>query len=311
MEEPTTPKTPLPPPMFRNGQLIYAATGLTMRSWMSDLYHLCIRAPWGVLIFSLWIGYLAINVGFALAYIAMGNEISGAEPGSFWDAFWFSVQTLSTIGYGSMSPTGWLTNAVATVESFIGIVIVAMGTGMMFAKFSRPTARVAFSNNVIVHHRDGVPCLMFRMANERASQIVEAQLRVSVIKDEQTREGHVLRRFYPLKLERQSSPIFALTWTAIHPMDERSPLHGMTAESIGHTLAGVVITFTGIDDTFAQSVHARHTYLPDDVIFNHRFVDMLDRDEAGMMTIHHGRLSLTEPLPRDDIAEALFGPKLR
>ena len=196
--------------MFRNGQLIYAATGLSMRSWVSDLYHLCIRAPWGVLILSLWVGYLAINIAFALAYLSLGNEISSAAPGSFWDAFWFSVQTLSTIGYGSMSPTGWLTNAVATVESFIGLVVVAVGTGLMFAKFSRPTARVAFSDSVIVHHRNGVPCLMFRMANERSSQIVEAQLRVSVIQDEVTSEGHSLRRFHTLRLERSSSPIFAL-----------------------------------------------------------------------------------------------------
>jgi len=290
-----SPNAPIPPPTFRNGQLIYRATGLSMR-WVSDLYHLFMRVSWSTLIGLLWVGYIAINVLFAIAYMAGGNAISGADPGSFWDAMWFSVQTLSTIGYGSMSPTAWHSNALATVESFIGLVIVAMGTGLMFAKFSRPTARVAFSEKMIVHARDGVPCLMFRMANERSSQIVEAQLRVSVIQDEVTAEGHRLRRFYPLRLDRSSSPIFALTWTAIHPLDEGSPLHRLSTDNVLYNVAAIVVTFTGIDDTFAQTVHARHAYLAKDIVFDARFEDMIVRGEDGSMTIHHGKLHRIESL---------------
>ncbi|MFT4979240.1 MAG: inward rectifier potassium channel, partial [Myxococcota bacterium] len=202
-------------------------------------------------------------------------------------------------------PVAWHSNALATVESFIGLVIVAMGTGLVFSKFSRPSARVAFSDKMIVHSRNGVPCLMFRMANERTSQIVEAHLRVSVIKDEVTAEGHHLRRFYHLRLERESSPIFSLTWTAIHPIDENSPLAGLSAETLTSQLAAVVVTFTGIDDTFAQTVHARTSYQSSAVAFNHRFVDMIDRDEHGMMTIHHGRLHHIVPLPGDDLVGML------
>ncbi|MEL6346754.1 MAG: ion channel [Myxococcota bacterium] len=285
-----------PPPRYRNGQLIYNATGLSYR-WLGDLYHLFIRTSWGVLLGVSIGGYVGTNFFFALLYLLGGDCIDGAQPGDLTDAFWFSVQTLSTIGYGRMSPSTFYSNVLATIESYVGLVSVAMGTGLLFAKFSRPTARVGFSKMMVIHPRNGVPCLMFRMANERRNQVVEARLHVSVLRDETTMEGDRIRRFHTMRLERSASPVFALTWTAIHPLDETSPLYGLTADNVAAEVAAIVVTFTGIDDTFAQSIHARTVYLADQIAFNHRFVDILDRDEHGTLTIHHERLDAVEPLP--------------
>jgi inward rectifier potassium channel len=274
--------------------MVFQATGLSLR-WMHDVYHLLLRIRWSVLILGMWVGYLMLNLAFAFLYRWEGNNISGATPGDLWSAYWFSVQTLSTIGYGTMSPTSWGSNMIATVESFIGLVLVALGTGLMFAKFSRPTARVSFSQPILISRRNGRPCLMFRMANERSSHIVEAHLMVSVLQEEVTQEGERMRRFYPLHLEREHTPIFAMSWTAIHPITADSPLHGLSPETLLKRVQSIVVLFTGIDDLFAQSVHARHSYFPADVSFGHRFVDMIETAPSGEMVIHHEKLHLIEP----------------
>jgi inward rectifier potassium channel len=292
---------------MRNGRLHFTATGLSMR-WMFDLYHLCLRISWPTFLLGLWCGYLLLNLLFSLLYIWEGWHVSGVEEGDFWAVYWFSVQTLSTIGYGGLSPTSWWSNLIATVESFAGLVMVAMGTGVMFARFARPTARIGFSETMVIHHRNGVPCLMFRMANERSSHIVEAQLQVSVLQEEHTQEGSHLRRFRPLELERERTPLFTLTWTVIHPLTPDSPLHGLSPENQAERLAAIVVTCTGIDDLFAQTVHARHLYTADQIRFNHQFEDILETDEQGHTTIHHAKLSQTQPLPADHPAAMPLTP---
>ena len=296
----------LPPPVYRpEGGLQFTATGLSVRR-LTDVYHFFIRAPWRLLLLGMWLGYLLVNALFAGLYLLGGDCISGAQAGEPLDMFWFSVQTLSTIGYGAMSPRTDYAHAVATVESFVGLVSVAMGTGLIFAKFSRPSARVAFSRRMVVHQHDGRPCLMFRMANERSNQIVEARLHVSVLMDAVTREGTRMRRFRPLHLERSSTPVFAMSWVAFHPLDEQSPLYGLSPEDVARRVASVVVTFTGIDDTFAQNVHARHAYMAQDIDFNHRFVDIIDRDARGLMVLHHENLHTTQALDPDDPAWVSF-----
>ena len=297
---------PMPPPAFtRDGQLNSASTGLSY-VWMVDIYHEFLRISWARLLLLLWVGYLLVNALFTGLYLLGGACVSGVAAGDVVNLFWFSVQTLSTIGYGGMSPTTHYAHFVATVESFVGLVAVAMGTGLMFAKFSRPTARVAFSEAMVVHSHNGVPCLMFRMANERSNQIVEARLHLSALMDEVTREGARLRRFYTLRLERQASPTFALSWLAIHPLDEASPLHGLTPDTVAQRLAAIMVTFTGIDDTFAQNVHARTAYMPDQIVFNHRFEDMMGRNEDGRLVIHYENLHRIVPLDPDDVAAVTF-----
>ena len=183
-----------------------------------DLYHFLLRSTWLRLLVVLVVVSAGINALFALAYMATGDGIENARPGSFADAFFFSVQTLATIGYGKLVPRSLAANVLVALEALVGLLGLAMVTGLVFAKFSRPTARVLFSRMAVVSRRDGVPALMFRMANERGSGIVEAQVHVVLARNETTAEGEAVRRFYDLDLSRRQNALFALSWTVIHPI---------------------------------------------------------------------------------------------
>jgi inward rectifier potassium channel len=196
-----------------------------------DAYHYLVEASWPRLLLILLGLYLTVNSIFAGAYLLQPHSIGHARPDSFLDAFFFSVQTMATIGYGTLVPRTRYANVLVVLETSVGILGLAMITGIIFSKFSRPTARVLFSQRAIVTRRDGMPCLLFRMANARATQIVDAQATVLLARSETTLEGEGVRRFYDLELSRQRNPIFALTWTAIHFIDEASPLYGATPRS--------------------------------------------------------------------------------
>jgi inward rectifier potassium channel len=259
------------------------------RGYLNDLYHFLLTRRWSVLLTLIFVLYLATNVLFALLYLAGGDAVENARAGSFVDAFFFSVQTMATIGYGKMAPRTMYAHALMVVESFSGILWVAMTTGLVFSKFSTPTSRVLFSNVAIIAPREGVPSLMFRMANERGNQIVEAQLRLSILRAEVTAEGETLRRFHDLKLQRALSPLFALTWTGVHQLTPDSPLYGVTAESLRQTSTLIVVSLVGIDSTSSQMMHARKTYSPDDIRWDVRFVDILSRLPDGRTSIDYRR----------------------
>ena len=298
MDQPSTPPrpstTPPPRPVYRSGKLHYDVARPPIRR-LTDIYHYLLRTTWTQLFCLGAVAYVLVNLAFAFAYAAGGPHVAGVRPGHLADAFWFSVQTISTIGYGALSPITTYAHLLVTLESFVGLVAMALGTGLMFSKFSRPTARVGFSRHMVVHERDGVPCLQFRMANERRNQIVEARLSVSVLVDRVTEEGQHLRRFLPLRLERETSPIFALTWLAIHPLDPSSPLHGLSQQNVSDRVMAVVATLSGIDDTFAQTVYARHLYLAEDILFERRFEDMLGTSARGLIQINYELLHETMP----------------
>src|SRR3954469_5439583 len=196
------------------------------RAPLADLYHNLIARSWGRLLGLVASVYIIANLIFASMYTLGGDCIAGAT--SFKDRFFFSVQTLSTIGYGTMVPKTTYAHILVTLQAFGGTLFVALVTGLVFAKFSRPTARVMWSKNVVLIERNGKRLLQFRMANERANQIVEAQLRVALARIEVAPDGERMRRFHDLKLARDRNVIFVLTWTAIHEIDETSPLHGLT-----------------------------------------------------------------------------------
>jgi inward rectifier potassium channel len=225
--------------------------------------------------------YGLLNAIFALAYLAGGNSIAHALPGSFWDAFFFSVQTLASIGYGAMYPQTFYANALMTVEAFVGLLGFAVITGLAFARFSQSTARVIFSRVAVVTLYNGIPTLMFRTANQRGNQIVEAQMRAYLLRNEVSLEGQFMRRLYPLRLLRSQTPSFALTWTAIHPIDAESPLQGQTAESLVQIKAQIVISLSGIDETVTQAVHSRHLYQAQDILWNHQLVDIIHATKCG------------------------------
>jgi inward rectifier potassium channel len=242
---------------------------------LGDLYHFLLTISWSRLIGLIVVGFVAANAVFAALYLFGGPDtIEGAQPGSFADAFFFSVQTMATIGYGKMGPHTPYAHVIVTTEAFVGLLGFATATGLLFSKFSRPTARVMFSRNVVMTTWEGEPALMFRMANERVNQIVEAQCNVAVLKDEITSDGHEVRRVHDLPLMRQRSPVFSLSWTAVHVIGKHSPLHGLDAAALEKIDAFFVVTFTGIDETFSQTVHARYGWTWDQVIWNARMADI-------------------------------------
>lgn len=257
--------------------------------YLDDLYHFLIAASWGRVMLLVASLYLAVNTTFALLYLAGGDCVTGATPGSFVDAFFFSVQTFSTIGYGVMAPKGLYASVVVTLEAFVGLVTVAMATGLMFAKFSRPTARVLFSDRMVIARRNGVPTLMMRMANERTNDIIEASFRLSVLKEEVSAEGERMRRMHDLKLVRSDTPLFTLTFQALHIIDESSPLHGLSEETLRDGLVRFIVTVTGLDATLATTIHARRIYNAHEIVWNARFADVLSNGPDGRLVLDYNK----------------------
>jgi len=261
-----------------------------------DLYHLFLTVSWPRFLALIALVYIAANALFALAYLAGGNCLENARPGSFLDAFFFSVQTVATIGYGIVYPRTLYANVIVTIEVLVGLLGFAIVTGLMFAKFSRPTARVLFSRVAVVAPFNGIATLMFRAANERRNQILEAQMRMNLVRNEVTTEGQSMRRFYDLKLVRSRTSIFSITWTVMHTIDETSPLYGATTDSLVKVEAEIVITFTGIDETVSQAIHARHSFSAQKILWNMRFVDILSRTPDGKVSIDYDRFHDVVPV---------------
>ncbi len=265
------------------------------QSPVRDVYHSLLVAPWRRFFLLVLAAYLGANLAFALGYLAIGDGIEEARPGHFGDAFFFSVQTMATIGYGKMAPRGLAANLLVTLEALVGLLGLALVTGLVFAKFSRPTARVIFSRNVLVTTFDGVPSLLFRMANERGNQIAEAQAHLVLLRTERTPEGEEVRRIHDLQLRRSQSAFFAFTWLVVHPITPGSPLHGETAESLRARDVDLVASVTGLDETLAQTIHARHAWSPADILWGHRFADVLVNLPDGRRAIDYRRFHEVEP----------------
>ena len=241
----------------------------------NNFYHWLLGTSWTKFLLLVITVYLGTNLLFAFAYLWCGDgAITNAQPGSLLDVFFFSVQTMATIGYGRMTPVGHWPNGIVTFEAFFGIVYSALTTGLAFARFTRPTAGVRFSKVAIVGNHDGIKTLKFRVLNERSSHIVEAQLRLWLIAESMTAEGERYRRSVELPLHRAESPVFSLTWTAMHSLDESSPLAEYLAQS-GNQQWHLLITFTGYHESLANQVYARHVYVPKDIQQNATFMDIV------------------------------------
>src|ERR1700690_2734619 len=216
------------PPIGASDRASIKAIGL-QRAPYKDLYHFILARSWPTFFLLVALVFVLTNCAFACAYLAQPGSIANVPAGSFEGAFYFSVQTLATIGYGGMYPVTRYAHIVVALEALTGIFGVALITGITFTRFARPTARVLFADKVVLTTRNGVPHLMFRMANWRRNQVVEAQLRVVLLSSERTREGETLRRQLDLPLVRDRTSVFYLSWTAMHVIDERSPFHGAGA----------------------------------------------------------------------------------
>ena len=277
-----------PPIVSRDGSFNVVRKGVSKFNW-SDLYHALLTLSWIKLFAVVGAGYIITNVIFALMYLAAGDGVENMRNGNFSDAFFFSVQTMATIGYGAMYPKTLFANILVAIEALLGLLGVSMGSGLVFARFSLPTARVIFSQIAVVNNHNGVPTLIFRVANERQSWILEAQVNVSLIVSEITQEGQAMRRFYNLPLIRDRSSLFALTWTVMHPINEKSPLHGVTLDEMLEKEMEILITLTGIDQTVSDTIHAHHSYMPNEILWNHQFADILSKVRDGRRSVDYSR----------------------
>jgi len=279
----------------RDGTFNPRRRGLPFLSSLS-LYHYMLTIRWPRFFAYVVVGYIAANLFFAAMYLSLGaDSLVAATPaimgGTFGRAFFFSVETLATIGYGNVTPNGVASHLVMTAESLVGLLMFALGTGILFARFSRPTAAVMFSARAIVAPYRGVTAFMFRTANGRSNQLVELEAKVLF-----SRIEGAVRKYDQLNLERTRVVFFPLSWTIVHPIDEKSPMYGLTAEDFAEKDAEIMILITGTDETFSQTVHARSSYKPDEIVFGHRFVNIYDPiDESGIVSIDVRKLSETEP----------------
>jgi inward rectifier potassium channel len=223
------------------------------------------------------------------------HGILNARPGNFWDAFLFSVQTIASIGYGFLSPKSTYANTIVVIEAFVGILNLAIITGVVFARFSRPYARVLFSDVAVITPLDGIPTLMFRAANQRSNQILDANIVVTYAHQETSREGITMRRFQELALVRSRSALFALSWTVMHRVDETSPLYGQTLKSMTENEAELLLLLSGTDETVSDQIFARHSYKPHQIRHGHRFVDILSVTAHGLRLVDLTRFHDTEP----------------
>ncbi|HKE15001.1 MAG TPA: ion channel [Kofleriaceae bacterium] len=277
---------------------------------LRDFYHLVLSHSWG-LTFAVIAGvFLAVNCVFALGYLAVGG-IAHARAGSFADAFFFSVQTFGTIGYGNYYPESAAANVLVAAESLAALTLVALATGLVFAKFSRPTARIVFAKQIVISPMNSVPTLAFRVGNERGNQIVDAKIRVVLVRTEKTTEGTVFYRMLDLKLTRDRSISLQRSWTVMHTIDADSPLAGATPASFVEQEVELLVMVLGYDDTTMQAVHANHRYLAPDVVWGARHCDILSEDPDGDVTLDLRRFHHIEPTPAQDAFPYSLGPSSR
>jgi len=268
-----------------------------------DGFHAFLRMPWAASLGLIAAWVIVINLVFALLYLAVGG-IDGARGGSLWDAFLFSVQTLGTIGYGVMHPQSTGANTVMILESITGIVVIAIITGLVFTKFARPNARVAFSTYAVIAKHQGKPTLMLRCGNQRSNMIVNAEMQVSLALQTTTQEGELYYKLHDLKLIRSHMAGLRRGWTAMHVIDESSPLHGMDADTLEKLEAELAVSITGIDDVLMQTVHTSHAYSDKQIKFGYRFADTLTTLPNGDLVFDLTKFDVLVPddVPRDSVA---------
>jgi len=266
------------------GVLDYDGTPITLqglqRNPFHDAYHYLVNASWPGVLLLIAGSFAAANALFALAYMALGG-IANARPGSFPDAFFFSVQTMATIGYGVMTPQSGAANLLVTLQALAGGIGLALMTGLVFAKFSRPTSRVRFSKVAVIGDFQGRKCLMFRMANQRDERIVQPQLYVVLLRTESEASGGYFIRVHDIELVRDRHAFLSYSWLVIHPIDERSPLRDAAPDSLRRDRAELIVSLTGIDEGLSQTVHAHHTYQAQDIRWDAHFVDIIRPREDG------------------------------
>jgi inward rectifier potassium channel len=282
------------PQHIRLGNRDIEARGLAGGFW-SDLYYRSMTVSWPGFFAGAAVIFIVLNSVFALIYSFGEQPVANAVPGRFLDLMYFSIETLATVGYGDMHPQSDYGHLVATVEIFTGMSFLAVMTGLVFSRFSRPRARFMVAQHPIVGLHEGRPTLMIRVANARHNIISGAMARLWVIRRERTSEGQIFRRYYELDLLRNENPVFALTWTIFHVIDEDSPLHGASLDDLALAEALLVLTVSGLDDNSAQQLNARQTYSQERIRWRHRYVDISSNAEDGTLLLDYSKFHEVTP----------------
>jgi inward rectifier potassium channel len=274
------------------GREIIVAEGQRLSFW-ADIGHRSMTASWPSFIAGAALVFVVFNAIFALFYWIGDQPISNVPGGDYIDYLYFSIETLSTAGYGDMHPQTHYGHFVAATELFTGIFSMSLMTGLIFARFSRPNARLLFAENPVISSHEGKPTLMVRFVNERHNIIGNAAAKLWLMRNEVSAEGGTLRRFYQLPLVRDEHPALALSWTLYHVIDQASPLYGMSADDVAASDVSLVVVVSGYDVVAAQTIHARKSYDYPDIRFGHRYADILDRTEDGRLRIDYGKFHET------------------
>ena len=262
-----------------------------------DIYHVAMTMSWPQFYVAIAALFFVLNMLFASLYQLGEASIANQFPRDFRGAFFFSVETLATVGYGDMHPQTVYAHIISMLEIFIGMMSLALVTGVTFARFSLPRSRIVFARNPVIRQMDGVPVLMLRAANARQNVIVDATAQLHVLFDTVSREGTRLRRLHDLKLQRQHHPMFVLSWTLMHVIDEHSPLYGLDADALTGLHAGFILSISGSDEITRQSMASRHVFRHDDIRWNHQYQDLLYTDEQGEDHVDFGLLHAISPMP--------------
>ena len=278
--------------VVRFGDREIIAEGLHLNFW-ADISHRCMTASWPAFIGGAALVFLVFNAVFALLYWLGDQPVSNVPRGAYIDYLYFSIETLSTAGYGDMHPQTHYGHFIATVELFTGIFSMSLMTGLIFARFARPNARLLFAENPVVSNYEGKPTLMVRFVNERHNIIGNANAKLWLLRNVVSQEGQTQRRFYELPLLRNEHPALALSWTLYHVLDEKSPLYGLDADAIGAIKASLVVVVTGYDVVAAQTIHARRSYDHTDIRFGRHYANILDDLDDGRLRINYARFHET------------------
>src|ERR1700733_7224286 len=268
-----------------DGSFNVKRTGLRWRD--TNPYLMLIDTTWTRFLLFVLVGFLTVNMIFACLYLIIGIEnLKGLESdmGSFANAFFFSVHTLTTVGYGNVYPLGVGANLISSIEAATGLMVFAIATGLLYGRFSRPSARIVYSKNAIIApYQDGTS-LQFRVANARSNTLMNMEARVLLMTVDSS-NGELKRNFIDLPLERPKIYFFALTWTIVHPIDSSSPFFGKTREDLAKLSAEVLVLIQGFDDTFSQVVHARYSYRHDEIVWGAKFAPAFKIDTQGGLVV--------------------------
>ena len=275
------------------GRRKFTVLGGRARSFR-DLYHDSLSISWPSFFLVVAGTFFLANLIFAFIYWVGGDVTANTDHGSLPMLFFFSVEALSTVGFGDMHPAATYGHIVASIENFFGLLFVAVTTGVMFTRFARPQARFMFARHPVVTNFNGKPTLMIRVANERHNTVSDASARLWVLSDGSSAEGHKFRRFIEPKLERVENPVFVLSWTIFHVIDENSPLHDLR-HGRSAPLSSLILTITGYDENMAQEVKARHWYDVKDIRWDHRYADILESGPDGSTLLDYDRFHDSEP----------------